>query len=365
VGHTQQAEIGGKVYTVRTRSMAPLLYEVPGFLTPSECAALVVAAQEAGIEESLTTGMSNEGGASGMWPHAQPPSFNEFDMDRDGSITKTELKRGLINLLDAPGMRGADFDAALAALALAPDPGTGLISEDAYDAASWRELGGFIARLRKAGPEKFGRYSNQTWLGQGEGGEGGEGDRGDVTDPAGDDYDVTAAVRARIAALLQLPRAAVAAGDQLQVVSYLPGGHYSPHHDSTDDMASESAARAITVLMHLSHANEVRVFSVTVLMHMAHVPRERGEGKARAEGKTHSPPAPVPRERGATEDERHMHRSHLPPLHPHCTLTAPSLRALHSPRPPSPRCRGGARGSRSQAPRPRAGRRRSGRRTCS
>jgi hypothetical protein len=56
-------------------------------LTPNECDALKLAAEDAGIEESLTAATTE-----GQFDFSEAPPFERFDRDGDGAITIKEAK---------------------------------------------------------------------------------------------------------------------------------------------------------------------------------------------------------------------------------------------------------------------------------
>nr|XP_015203776.1 PREDICTED: transmembrane prolyl 4-hydroxylase [Lepisosteus oculatus] len=213
VGHVQKvALVPDKVHEMKTLSLKPLLFEVPGFLTEEECQVIVQLARLKGLTESQV--MAPEGGEELAEELELSPEeiFNLLDLNQDGQLQLQEVLTHS-RVRDGIWLTPDSLREIYAGLKADPD-GNGLLSLEEFKRLSSNAFQRFL-RQRGVQRSQLVRNSKHTWLYQGEGA-----------------HRVLRALRERVTRLTRLPPVLVELSEPLQVVRYERGGHYHAHHDS-------------------------------------------------------------------------------------------------------------------------------------
>ncbi|XP_066553664.1 transmembrane prolyl 4-hydroxylase [Amia ocellicauda] len=249
VGHVQKVALEpNKVHEMKTLSLKPLLFEIPGFLTEEECRVVVQLAQLKGLTESQV--MTPEGGEDLAEQLELSPEdiFNLLDLNQDGQLQLQEVLTHS-RVRDGIWLTPDSLREIYTGLKADPD-GNGLLSLEEFKQLSSNAFQRFL-RQRGVQSSQLVRNSKHTWLYQGEGA-----------------HRVLRGLRERVTRLTRLPPALVELSEPLQVVRYERGGHYHAHHDSgpvypetvchhtklADNGSSpfETSCRYITVLFYLN-----------------------------------------------------------------------------------------------------------------
>ncbi|XP_035511867.1 transmembrane prolyl 4-hydroxylase-like [Morone saxatilis] len=94
VGHVQQVSlVSGRTHEMKTISLKPLLFEIPGFLSEEECRVVVQLAQLKGLMESQMTAPSQgqEESNQPLLSISTEEVFSLLDLNQDGLLQKQEI----------------------------------------------------------------------------------------------------------------------------------------------------------------------------------------------------------------------------------------------------------------------------------
>ncbi|MEQ2277711.1 hypothetical protein XENORESO_006534 [Xenotaenia resolanae] len=92
VGHVQQvALVPGKVHEMRTLSLKPLLFEIPGFLSEDECRVVMQLAQLKGLMESQLMVQEGQEELAKELDLSPEEIFNLLDINQDGQLQLHEV----------------------------------------------------------------------------------------------------------------------------------------------------------------------------------------------------------------------------------------------------------------------------------
>ncbi|KAL7399552.1 hypothetical protein ABVT39_026305 [Epinephelus coioides] len=253
VGHVQQVSLlPDRTHEMRTMSLKPLLFEIPGFLSEEECRVVVQLAQLKGLMESQTTASSQ-----GQEEFNQPllslsteEVFSLLDLNQDGLLQKQEIVSHSRSQ-DGTWLNPDNLRQILTGLEACP---TGMLTlEDfrhVYD-VSQRPGQQQSGKIRS----QFKQRNKHTWLYQGPG-----------------SHHVLQTIRNRVISLTRLPSALVELSEPLQVIRYELGDFSNAHHDSSPShlettcahtrlagnasALTEVSCRYLTVLFYLSSVDE-------------------------------------------------------------------------------------------------------------
>ncbi|XP_051913205.1 transmembrane prolyl 4-hydroxylase-like [Hippocampus zosterae] len=253
VGHVQPVSlVWDRTHKMKTLSLKPLLFEVPGFLSEEECRVVVQLAQLKGLMESQMTAPS--------WGQVEPDHpllslsteevFSLLDLNQDGLLQKQEI-------VSHSRSRDGTW--------MSPDNLRRILT--GLEACAKRMLN--LEEFKRVydvsqgpGQEQNGKHRNQfkqknkrTGLYQGPG-----------------SHHVLQTLRIRVNSLTRLPSALVDMSELLQVFRFEPGDFSDAHHDSSPphketvcshtrlagntSMLTEVSCRYLTVLIYLSSVEE-------------------------------------------------------------------------------------------------------------
>ncbi|CAL8325619.1 unnamed protein product [Merluccius merluccius] len=251
VGHVQRVSLmPDRTHEMKTLSLKPLLFEIPGFLSEEECRVVVQLAQLKGLMESQTTA---PGGGEQHEP-GQPllvlttdEVFSLLDLDQDGLLQRQEI---------VSHSRSQD------GTWLSPDNLrqilTGLEAQQAGVCALTLEEFRHVfdvfkhpAKQRSSTLQShFHRRSKHTQLYQGPG-----------------SHHVLHTLRNRVTRLARLPSPLVELSEPLQVIRYERGGFSNAHHDSSP-AHSETTCAHTRLAGNTSALTEIKCRYLTVMIYL-------------------------------------------------------------------------------------------------
>ncbi|XP_047203544.1 transmembrane prolyl 4-hydroxylase [Girardinichthys multiradiatus] len=248
VGHVQQvALVPGKVHEMRTLSLKPLLFEIPGFLSEDECRVVMQLAQLKGLMESQLMVQEGQEELAKELDLSPEEIFNLLDINQDGQLqlhevlTHSRVRDGIWltpeNLREIYDGLKADKD------------GDGLLSLQEFRLLSSDAFQRFLLQ-RGVKRSQLVRNSRHTWLYQGKGA-----------------HQVLQKIKERVTRLTRLPSALVDLSEPLQVVRYEEGGHYHAHHDS-GPVYPETACTHTRLAANTSTPFETSCRYITVLFYL-------------------------------------------------------------------------------------------------
>lgn len=256
VGHVQQVSIvPDRTHQMKTLSLKPLLFEIPGFLSEEECRVVVQLAQLKGLMDSKAAPSTQEAEESNqpLLSFSTEEVFSLLDLNQDGLLQKQEIVSHSRSR-DGTWLSPDNLRQILTGLEECPSGALTLGDfQRVYDVS------------QRPGEERNGKLHGQfkqrnkhTWLYQGLG-----------------SHHVLLSLRNRVTSLTRLPSALVELSEPLQVIRYEPGDFSNAHHDS-------SLARSETTCAHTRLAGntsalaEVSCRYLTLLLHLSSV-EEGGE----------------------------------------------------------------------------------------
>ncbi|XP_056292505.1 transmembrane prolyl 4-hydroxylase [Pseudoliparis swirei] len=248
VGHVQKVSlVPSKVHEMRTLSLKPLLFEIPGFLSENECRVVTQLAQLKGLMESQLMVQDGQEELAKELNLGPEEIFNLLDINQDGQLqlheilTHYRVRNGIWftpeNLREIYAGLKADED------------GDGLLSLEEFKLLSNDAFQRFLLQ-RGVKKSQLLRNSRHTWLYQGKGA-----------------HQVLQDIKARVTRLTRLPPALVDLSEPLQVVRYEEGGHYHAHHDS-GPVYPETACTHTRLASNTSTPFETSCRYITVLFYL-------------------------------------------------------------------------------------------------
>ncbi|XP_031733979.1 transmembrane prolyl 4-hydroxylase-like isoform X1 [Anarrhichthys ocellatus] len=256
VGHVQQVSlVPDRTHEMRTLSLKPLLFEVPGFLSEEECRVVVQLAQLKGLMESRTTapGRGPEESSQPLLSFSTEEVFSLLDLNQDGLLQKHEIVSHSRSR-DGTWLNPDNLRHILSGLEARP---TGLLTLDdfrhVYD-QSQRP-----GQQRSGKPRShFKQRNKHTRLHQGPG-----------------SHHVLQTLRNRLISLTRLPSSLVELSEPLQVIRYKHGDFGDAHHDSGASRSETTCAHS-RLAGNSSALTEVSCRYLTVLFYLSSV-EEGGE----------------------------------------------------------------------------------------
>ncbi|XP_056240332.1 transmembrane prolyl 4-hydroxylase-like [Seriola aureovittata] len=253
VGHVQQVSlVPERTHEMKTLSLKPLLFEIPGFLSEEECRVVVQLAQLKGLMESQAPAPSQgqEESNQPLLSLSTEEVFSLLDLNQDGLLQKQEIVSHSRSR-DGTWLSPDNLRQILTGLEGRPTEMLNL--EDfrrVYDVSQ-------RPGQQRSGKlwSQFRQRSKHTWLFQGLG-----------------SHHVLQTLRNRVISLTRLPSALVQLSEPLQVIRYEHGDFSNAHHDSSPSQSeticahtrlagntsalTEVSCRYLTVSFYLSSAEE-------------------------------------------------------------------------------------------------------------
>uniref|UniRef100_A0A3Q1BY01 Fe2OG dioxygenase domain-containing protein n=1 Tax=Amphiprion ocellaris TaxID=80972 RepID=A0A3Q1BY01_AMPOC len=250
VGHVQKVSlVPGKVHEMRTLSLKPLLFEIPGFLSKDECRVVMQLAQLKGLMESQLMVQDGQEELAKELNLSPEEIFNLLDINQDGQLQLHEVYVSLwIVRLDGIWLTPENLREIYAGLKADKDD-NGLLSLEEFRLLSNDAFQRFLLQ-QGVKRSQLVRNSRHTWLYQGKGA-----------------HQVLQDIKARVTRLTRLPPALVDLSEPLQVVRYEEGGHYHAHHDS-GPVYPETACTHTRLAANTSTPFETSCRYITVLFYL-------------------------------------------------------------------------------------------------
>ncbi|XP_057560393.1 transmembrane prolyl 4-hydroxylase isoform X2 [Hippopotamus amphibius kiboko] len=213
VGYERKVQlVADRDHFIRTLSLKPLLFEIPGFLSDEECRLVIHLAQMKGLQRSQILPTEEYEEAMGAMHVSQLDLFQLLDQNHDGRLQLREVL-AQTRLGNGRWMTPENIQEMYSAIKADPD-GDGVLSLQEFSNMDLRDFHKYM-RSHKAESSQLVRNSHHTWLYQGEGA-----------------HHVMRAIRQRVLRLTRLSPEIVELSEPLQVVRYGEGGHYHAHVDS-------------------------------------------------------------------------------------------------------------------------------------
>ncbi|KAM8754166.1 transmembrane prolyl 4-hydroxylase-like [Acanthopagrus schlegelii] len=256
VGHVQQVSlVPDKTHEMKTISLKPLLFEIPGFLSEEECRVVVQLAQLKGLMESQTTvpSQGQEESNQPLLSLSTEEVFSLLDLNQDGLLQKQEI----VSHSRSRDGTWLSPDSLRQILTGVEDCPTGMLT-----LGDFRRVYDVSQRTGQQKSRKllsqFKQRSKHTWLYQGQG-----------------SHHVLHTLRNRIMSLTRLPSALVELSEPLQVIRYEHGDFSNAHHDSSPSH-SETTCAHTRLAGNTSALAEVSCRYLTMLFYLSSV-EEGGE----------------------------------------------------------------------------------------
>lgn len=256
VGHVQQVSLGSdRTHEMKTLSLKPLLFEIPGFLSEEECRVVVQLAQLKGLMDSQATASSQEQEESNqpLLSLSTEEIFSLLDLNQDGLLQKQEIVSHSRSR-DGTWLSPDSLRQILTGLETCP---TGMLT-----LADFRRVYDASSRPKQQTKGKihgqFKQRSKHTWLYQGPG-----------------SHHVLYTLRNRVTSLTRLPSPLVELSEPLQVMCFESGDFSNAHHDSSPSH-SETTCAHTRLAGNMSSLPEVSCRYLTVMFYLSSV-EEGGE----------------------------------------------------------------------------------------
>ncbi|XP_039908125.1 transmembrane prolyl 4-hydroxylase [Simochromis diagramma] len=248
VGHVQKVSlVSGRLHEMRTLSLKPLLFEIPGFLSEDECRVVMQLAQLKGLMESQLMVQDGQEELARELNLSPEEIFNLLDINQDGQLQLHEILTHS-RVRDGIWLTPENLREIYAGLKADKD-GNGLLSLEEFRLLSNDAFQRFLLQ-RGVKRSQLVRNSRHTWLYQGKGA-----------------HQVLQDIKERVIRLTRLPPTLVDLSEPLQVVRYEEGGHYHAHHDS-GPVYPETACTHTRLAANASTPFETSCRYITVLFYL-------------------------------------------------------------------------------------------------
>ncbi|KAK2862069.1 hypothetical protein Q5P01_001602 [Channa striata] len=224
VGHVQRVSlVPGKVHEMRTLSLKPLLFEIPGFLSEDECRVVMQLAQLKGLMESQLMVQDGHEELTKELNLSPEEIFNLLDINQDGQLQLHEILTHS-RVRDGIWLTPENLREIYAGLKADKDD-NGMLS---------------LEEFRLLSTDAFQRKGA---------------------------HQVLQDIKTRVTRLTRLPPTLVDLSEPLQVVRYEEGGHYHAHHDS-GPVYPETACTHTRLAANTSTPFETSCRYITVLFYL-------------------------------------------------------------------------------------------------
>ncbi|XP_047218647.1 transmembrane prolyl 4-hydroxylase-like [Girardinichthys multiradiatus] len=251
VGHVQHVSIlPDRTHEMKTLSLKPLLFEIPGFLSEEECRVVVQLAQLKGLMDSKTATPSQEQAELNqpLLSLSTEEVFSLLDLNQDGFLQKQEIVSHSRSR-DGTWLSPDNLRQILSGLEASP---TEILTlgefRRVYDVSQH-------PRQQRTGSlhSHFKQRNRHTWLFQGPG-----------------SHHVLQTLRKRVIALTRLSSALIELSEPLQVSRYEHGDFTNAHYDSSS-FQSETTCAHTRLAGNTSALTEVSCRYLTVLFYLSSV----------------------------------------------------------------------------------------------
>jgi len=265
VGEVIEKKVDGKKYKLHTRSLKPLLFEIPNAISEDEIMHIKEKAvfSTEGLFESIARGgltpedsfkPSNKKGR-GLGPAAM---FENWDLNGDKIIDMNEVK------LFCKGYNFLYFDEddvlkMFKKLEIS-EFDDGKITEKEFETLDTMGIENYSNVVMREHPKHRQRTSEQIWL------------------PMAEEYDaVLGRLRDRFGKIFEIPKRILHGSEHMQIVRYTPGGHYHAHHDTETHKATSKPCCHHTNTATIKQHAQCRLCRFMTIMFYLEKPEEGGE----------------------------------------------------------------------------------------
>lgn len=292
VGHVQKVSlVPDRTHNMKTLSLKPLLFEIPGFLSEEECSVVVQLAHLKGLMESQAAAAPPGGQeeAGQQLSLSAEETFSLLDLDQDGLLQKNEILSHS-HSRDGTWLSPQNLRQILTGLEASP---AGVLTLEEFrrvcDGMSQRPLqqrGG----ARQGEPKQ---KSKHTWLYQGAG-----------------SHHVLHTLRNRVTRLTRLPSSLVELSEPLQVIRYEHGGFSHAHYDSSPSH-SDTTCTHTRLAGNTSALTEISCRYITVLFYLNSVEGGGDSTFPVADNRTYEEQALLQAGVDLTDTQQHCGRGNL------------------------------------------------------
>eukprot|EP00111_Clytia_hemisphaerica_P018675 TCONS_00055202-protein len=226
VGDVLKKVVNGKTYELHTRSLKPLLFEIPNAITEDEILhirerakfftdGLIQSEARGGLTPMDNFKPSKKKG-KGLGPAAD---FVNWDLDENKIIDLNEVQlfcrnynflyfdeKEIIEMFKRVEI--TEFD-------------DGKITPEEFETLNTLGIEDYLNIVMREHPKHRQRTSDQVWL------------------PMSEEYDVVLSnLRNRFGEIFKIPQRVLLGSEHMQIVRYKPGGHYHAHHDTETHKAT-------------------------------------------------------------------------------------------------------------------------------